>query len=300
MKNRLLVILCIGLVLVAISVWAALHSRQQRAEPLQATQATPPKQAPTPTPTLPAPSEQPLSKGVSATKVTAISGKLHAGGREWSLGISDSSVPNEARMVIARDLNLIFGHLPVTVIDKLPFPIDGQLNGKKVQLTHSVRLEGGARKGPKELREEPFMCLVDGKEENGIYIPKEVTDAYLQAIERSRKYNEAYDKLRQMLEALNHLEERPIANVKDLFLPTDDNKSVAAGQAQIDDAAFASAWANFKFREPSLLQVTETRGTPLEKFGVLAAQIYEGTNLNDFFPLIYRNGRWQILVARGE
>lgn len=295
MKKRYLFGLCIVLVIVAVAVLSILHvGRKRDAVP----QATAVKQVRAPT--SPSHSDQTQRKGLSATEHTEFDEKLHAGGRAWSLAMSNSSVPNEARIVIAKDLNLIFGHLPVTVIDKLPFPIDGQLNGKKVQLTHSVRLEGGARKFPKELMEDPFMGLVDGKVEAGLYIPKEVTDAYLQAIERSRQYNEAYDKLGQMLQALNNLQQRPIANVKELFLLTSDNKSEAAGLAQFDDAALASAWGGFKFREPSLLQVTETRGTPLEKYGVLEAQIYEGPKLNEFFPLIYRNGRWQILVGRGE
>ena len=298
MKNRFLVILCIALVLVAVAVWTVLHIGQERDKPPQ---ATAPKQAPAPVPTLQTHTEQPQSKGASPTERTAVSGKLHAGGREWSLSFSNSTVPNEARVVIAKDLNLIFGHLPVTVIDKLPFPIEGQLHGNKVQLTHRVRLEGGMWRCPAALPwNDPLMCLVDGKEESGIYIPKEVTDAYLQAIERSRKYNEAYDKLRQMVEALNHLDQRPIANAKELFLLTDDNQSQAAGLAQMDDAALASAWGRYKYREPSLLEITETRGTPLEKYGLLVAQTYSGPNLNEFFPLIYRNGRWQILVARGE
>ena len=226
MKNRYLVILGIALVLVAVAVWTVLHNGQERDKPPQ---ATAPKQAPAPLNPSGTHSDQPQSKGASAAERTAVAGNLHAGGREWSLSISDSTVPNEARMVIAKDLNLIFGHLPVTVIDKLAFPIEGQLHGKKVQLTHSVRLEGGMWKRPEALPwDDPFMCLVDGKEESGIYIPKEVTDAYLQAIERSRKYKAAYDNLQQMVEALNHLDQRPIANVKDLILLTDDNQSQAA------------------------------------------------------------------------
>lgn len=297
MKNRNLVILCIALVLVAVAIWTMLHIGQ---ESDKAPKARAQNQTTAPLTPLEARSDPPQSNSTSATERTAVSATLHAGGREWPLSISDSAVPNEDRRVIAKDLNLVFGHLPVTVIDKLPFPIEGKLHGNSVQITHRVRLEGGPRKGPRELMDDPFMGLVDGKEESGIYIPKEVTDAYLQAMERSRKYNEAYDKLRQMVEALNHLEQRPIANAKELFLLTDDNQSQAAEVAQMDDAALAAAWGRYKYREPSLLEITETRGTPLEKYGLLVAQIYSGPNLNEFFPLIYRNGRWQVLIARGE
>lgn len=294
MKNRFLVTLCIALILVVIAVLIAPHTWQDRRAPLQ---AIPRKQAAVP---VQAKSEQPHRNGLAATEGTAAAEQIHAGGREWALSFSDSTVPAKTRTLIAKDLNLIFGHLSVTEIDKLPFPINGQLNGNKVQLTHRVRLEGGARKGPKELMDDPFMCLVDGKAETGLYIPKEITDAYQLAIERSQKYSQAYDNLRQMMESLSHLEQRPIANVKSLFLLTDDNQSQAEDLAQMDDAALAAAWGRYKYREPSLLEITETHGTPLEKYGLLVAQIYAGPNLNEFFPLIYRNSRWQILVGRGE
>ncbi len=296
MKNRL-IILFFALLFLTVAVWTVQQFGQKRDTPLQ---ATAPKQVPAPLIPSGTQAIQLQSKGSSAAERTAGAGKLHAGGREWSLSISDSTVPNEVRLVIAKDLNLIFGHLPSTEIDRHPFPIDGQLNGKPVMLTHRVRFEGGARKGPKELMEDPFMSLDDGREENGLYIPKEVTDAYLQAIERSQKYEDAYGKLRKIIEALNNLDQRPILNVKELFLLTDDNQSQAAGLAQTEDAAIASAWGPHNYREPSLLEITETRGTPFEKYGTLVAQLYEGPKHNEFFPLIYRNERWQILVGRGE
>ena len=297
MKNRLF-ILFLALLFLAVAVWTVLQLWQGRDTPPQ---ATAPKQALVPPIPLETQSDQLQGKSVSAAERTTVGGKLRAGGREWTLFISDSTVTNEAIMVIAKDLNLIFGSLSVSEIDKLPFPIDGQLNGKKVQLTQSVRLQGGVWKCPQALPwNHPFMCLVAGGEESGIYIPKEVTDAYLQAIERSQKYDDAYGKLRKIIEALNNLDQRPILNVKELFLLTDDNQSQAAGLAQTEDATIASAWGPHNYREPSLLEITETRGTPFEKYGTLVAQLYEGPKLNEFFPLIYRNERWQILVGRGE
>ncbi len=148
--------------------------------------------------------------------------------------------------------------------------------------------------------DDPFMCLVEGNAETGLYIPKEITDAYQLAIERNRRYGEAYDKLRLLLKALNGLDLHPIANAKELFFLSDDNQFQAAGLAQMNDAALASIWGKYKYREPSLLEITEANGTPLERYGVLVAQLYSEPNLNEFFPLIYRNGRWQILVGRGE
>jgi len=297
MKNRFF-ILCIALLVLTVAVWTMLQFGQKRDNPPQ---KTAPKQVPFPAPDLQTNIEQIHNEEAIATGQIAVGGKLHAGGREWSLSISESAVPNEARIVIAKDLNLIFGHLPSTEIDKLPFPIEGKLNDKKVRLTHSVRLEGGIWRCPKALIwEHPFMCLIDGNVETGIYVPKAITDAYLQAIERSHKYDDAYGKLRKVIEALNNIDQRPIPNVKELFLLTDENQSQAAGLAQTEDAAIASAWGPHNYREPSLLEITETSGTPFEKYGTLVAQIYEGEKLNEFFPLIYRNGRWQILVGRGE
>lgn len=294
MKNRLLVTPGIVLVVV-LAVLIASHIKQDREAP--SLKRTANQQAATPMQTN---FPEPQSRGLSVTEENLVGERLQAGGRAWALSFSDSTVPDQAKKIITKDLNRIFGHLPVTEIDRLPFPIEGELDGKKVQLTHRVRLEGGARKGPKELMDDPFMCLVEGNEEAGLYIPKEITDAYQLAIERSRKYGEAYDKLRHLMDALNGMDQRPIGNAKELFLLSDDNQSQAAGLAQMNDAALAAAWGKYKYREPSLLAITEANGTSLEKYGVLVAQLYSGPNLNEFFPLIYRNGRWQIFVGRGE
>lgn len=58
-----------------------------------------------------------------------------------------------------------------------------------------------------------------------------------------QKNDEAYGKLRQIIEALNNLDQRPILNVKELFLLADDNQSQTDGLAQTEDAAIASAWS---------------------------------------------------------
>lgn len=294
MKNRLLVTLGIALVVV-LAVLIVSHIKQDRDAP--SLKRTVHQRADIHMPTS---SPQPQSRSLSAIEDNLIDEQLHAGGRAWALSFSDSTVPDEAKKIISKDLSVIFGHLPVAEIDRLPFPIEGKLNGTKVQLTHRVRLEGGVRKGPKELMDDPFMCLVEGNAETGLYIPKEITDAYQLAIERSRKYSDAYVKLRHLLDALNGLDQHPITNAKELFLLSDDNQSQAAELAQMSDAALASAWGKYKYHEPSLLAITGANGTSLEKYGVLVAQTYSGPNFNEFFPLIYRNGQWRIFVGRGE
>jgi hypothetical protein len=99
---------------------------------------------------------------------------------------------------------------------------------------------------------------------------------------------------------MSELREKPIENVRDLFVVADNFKSAEPDLAAMHAPGFAEGWGGKLYREPSILDVTETTGTPLEKYGSLVATTYamsEG-KVDDLPPLIFSNGQWRFLLQR--
>lgn len=225
-----------------------------------------------------------------------IANQLVAGGRQWKLNFADQSLPEEVRQRIGYDLNLIFGHLPETVIDTLPFSIE--IDGK--QLDRRVRFEGNGRKWNNVLQSESFGCLFKEVNLEELYVPKDVITAYNKAIDIEKSNQEAYQQLDQFLERMTEIKERPIENVRELFVVADDFKSAEVDLAAIPAAGFADAWGGKLYREPSILDVKETVGTQFEKYGSLVATTYAMSKgkVDDLPPLVYSNGQWKFLLQR--
>ena len=99
---------------------------------------------------------------------------------------------------------------------------------------------------------------------------------------------------------MSELRERPIEDVRSLLVFADDNKSAEGGTAKVDPQEFAAVWGGKRYRAPSILDVSATAGTPIEKYGSLVATTYavSSDKLDDLPPLVYRHGRWQFLMLR--
>lgn len=222
--------------------------------------------------------------------------ELVAGGRQWELSFADRSLPEEVRQRIGYDSNLVLGHLPKFEIDVLPFPIE--VGGK--QLDRRVRFEGEGRKWNDILQSDAFGCLSSGSSVEELYVPEPVIVAYTKAIELERLNQAAYQQLDRFLARMNELREKPVDNVLDFFVLTDDFKSAAADLAAVTPAGFAEGWGGKLYREPSILDVTETAGTPLEKYGSLVATTYAFASgkLEDLPLIVFSNGKWRFLLQR--
>ena len=222
--------------------------------------------------------------------------QLVAGGRQWKLSFADQSLPEEVCQRIGYDLNLILGHLPMFEIDTLPFPL--VVDGK--QLDRRVRFEGEGRKWNNVLQADEFGCLFAGASESELYIPKSVIAAYNKAIEREKQNEAAYERLNQFLARMSELREKPIEDVRSLFVFADDNKSAEGGTAKVDPREFAAIWGGKHYRAPSILDVSATAGTPLEKYGSLVATTFaiSSGKLDDLPPLVFSNGQWRFLLQR--
>lgn len=225
-----------------------------------------------------------------------LANQLVAGGRQWKLNFADQALPDEVRKRICYDLSLVLGHLPGTVIDTLPLPIE--VDGR--QLDRRVRFEGEGRKWNKALQSDEFGCLFRGASESELYVPRAVIDAYRKAIELETQNQAAYQQLDQFLGRMTELKGRPIENVRELFVVADDFKSAEADLAAMPAAGFAEGWGGKHYREASVLDVTTAIGTPFEKYGSLVATTYAVSSgkLNDLPPLVYSNGQWRFLLQR--
>ncbi|MBL9146287.1 MAG: hypothetical protein JNM99_21590 [Verrucomicrobiaceae bacterium] len=251
------------------------------------------------------PTTMPASNGGSTTRPEAnpsteppmkLTKQLVAGGRQWKLNFADQSLPEEVRQRIGYDLNLMFGHLPTFEVDVLPFPLE--VDGR--QLDRRVRFEGGTNRRPKVLMNSGFGHLERGADESNLFVPKSVIAAYNEAIELEKRNEAAYKQLDQMLVRMNELREKPIEDVRSLFVFADDNKSAEGGSAKVDPQEFAASWGGKLYRAPSILDVTGTAGTPLEKYGSLVATTYTMSSgkLDDLPPLVFTNGQWRFLLQR--
>jgi hypothetical protein len=221
---------------------------------------------------------------------------LVAGGRQWKLNFADHSLPDEVRQRIGYDLNLVFGHLPKFEIDTLPFPLE--VDGR--QLDRRVRFEGEERKWNNILQTDEFGCLFSGAGESELYIPRAVIAAYNKAIALEKQNKHAYQQIDQFLARMSELSERPIEDVRSLFVFADDYKSAEGGTSRVDPREFAAAWGGKRYRAPSILDVTATAGTPFEKYGSLMATTYAMSSgrVDDLPILVFNQGRWRFLLQR--
>lgn len=221
---------------------------------------------------------------------------LHAGGRQWKLSFADQSLSAELRQRIGYDLNVVLGHLPKFEVDKLPFPIEA--SGR--QLDRRVRFEGEGRKWNKALQSDAFGCLFSGASVDELYVPETVISAYTKAIELEKKNQAAYQQLDQFLGRMSEIKEKPVEDVRGLFVIADDFKSAEADLAAVPAAGFAEGWGGKRYREASILDVAETAGTPLEKYGSLVATTYALSKgkFDDLPPLVFSNGQWRFLLQR--
>lgn len=231
-----------------------------------------------------------------------LTSEVVAGGRQWRLNFADQSLPPEVRQRIGYDLNLVFGHLPKFEIDTLPridsMPFPFEMDGRKFD--RRVRFEGGKNRRPKVLFENDFGLLEQGSGESSLFVSKPVIEAYNKAIALEKANQVVYQQLDQFLARMSKLKETPIENVHDLFVLADDFKSAEADLAAVTPAGFAEGWGGKLYREPSILDVKETAGTPLEKYGSLVATTYamsEG-KVDDLPPLLFSNGQWRFLLQR--
>ena len=145
-----------------------------------------------------------------------------------------------------------------------------------------------------------FGHLERGADESNLFVPKSVIAAYNEAIELERRNEAAYKQLDRMLMRMNELREKPIEDVRSLVVFADDNKSAEGGSAKVDPQEFAASWGGKLYRAPSILDVTGTAGTPLEKYGSLVATTYTMSSgkLDDLPPLVFSNGQWRFLLQR--
>ena len=238
----------------------------------------------------------------SAEPLAKQSSGVFAGGRQWNLNFADESQPTEVRQRIGYDLNLVYGHLPkleidlLPKVDSMPFPLE--LDGRKFD--RRVRFEGGENRRPKSLFENDFGLLEQDSGESSLFVSKSVVAAYIEAIQREKQNPEAYQQLDQFLVRMNELKKRPVENVLDFFVLAENFKSAAADLAAVTPAGFAEGWGGKFYREPSILDVTETAGTPLEKYGSLVATTYAMSSgkLDDLPLLLFTNGQWRFLLQR--
>lgn len=222
--------------------------------------------------------------------------ELVAGGRSWSLNFTDRTLSELDQRRIVYDLNLLFGHLPKFEIDTLPLPLE--VDG--IQLDRRVRFEGGSNRRPNVLMNSGFAHLARGKGDADLLVPKTITDAYLKAIDLENQHKTELRQLDEFLARMSEIKERPIENVRELFVVADDFKSAEADLSAIPPDGFAEAWGGKRYREPSILDVTATTGTPLEKYGSLVATTYAMTSdkLEDLPLLVFNQGRWRFLLQR--
>ncbi|MEI6607926.1 MAG: hypothetical protein WCP35_21700 [Verrucomicrobiota bacterium] len=222
---------------------------------------------------------------------------LVAGGRQWKLHFADKSLLPGTQQRINYDLNLVFGHMTTFVIDRLDKSLIAE-NGQ--ELDRRVRFEGGTLRRPTALKSDDFGCLLRGGSESELYVPKSVTDAYLKSIKLEEQNKAILSQLDQFLARMSEIKERPIENIRELFVLADDIKNAEADLAAMPAASFAEGWGGKVYRSPSILDVSSTAGTPFEKYGSLLATTFAMSSgkLDDVMPLVFYHGQWRFLLQR--
>lgn len=214
------------------------------------------------------------------------------------LVFADTGANPELQQVVARDLQLIYGHLAghevVSSVGTFP-PL--MVNGQTVAAIKLLNFIGKGRHTPSQItREIGYVGNIDGLE--ALLISDKVIAAYSEAVERRAAQPEAFREIDRFVEKLNLLEaSKPIEDANQLFVI---DPAVAREFDEIGPNSFGQQFAGRKYRAPSILEIVDG-GRISERYkGRLVGKLYNLTQdgIEDSIPpIIFDEGRWKFLIV---
>ena len=234
----------------------------------------------------------------ATTPPVTIPMSLTIGKMSLPLVFPDAEASPELRQVVARDLQLIYGHLNGhEVVRRVGTFPQVMVKGQAVEATKLLTFTGSGRFCPRPIDGEiGYVGTVDGHE--GLLISVKVVAAYSEAIDRRAAQPAAYREIDHFVDALNLLDgSKSIEDADQLFVV---DPEVSRQFDEIGAKAFSQQFAGRKYRAPSLLEIVD--GTQIsERYkGSLVGKLYNMTQegMEDSMPpIIFDQGRWKFLIV---
>ncbi len=184
------------------------------------------------------------------------------------------------------------------VIDAVNPPInlpDGRV------LDRRVRFQGGTRFRPAALkRSEDFSCLFRGGSESKIFIPKAISDAYVEALKLESQNVVAFKEIELFLQRMTELKTQPKITFKDLLVGPLVPQKLKENWTEANASGFTEAWGGKVYRNPSILEIGPATGylEDYKQYGDLFATTYcvIGQKLQELPPLVFKDGKWRFLM----
>jgi hypothetical protein len=223
---------------------------------------------------------------------------VHAGGSEWKLLLTDRSLTDSDRQLIAADLDLIHKASNELQIRTFKTPLTYQDSNSTFTFQQWVKFLNVGRPRPAALLDTYFGCLFNDQGTNKLFIPPSVINEYKSALARKQLYNTEYHQLSAFIETLETQKSQPHDSLESYFwnIPHDDTD---AGTSQ--DAELLRNFLALTHAQPSILEINSTQGGRYAEKGSLVAIVYttgDGKSFQAIFPLIYNGGKWRFLFIR--
>lgn len=214
------------------------------------------------------------------------------------LAFADSGPNPELRQAVARDLQMIYGHLDGHEVVSSGVVSPVVVKGRAITPIKLINFTGAGRYFPKVIDGEiGYVGIVDGHD--ALLITDKVITAYSEAVKRRSAEPAAYNEIEHFIDDLNLLTTKPISDTHQMFV-VDPAMANASGQLeQMSPQMFTQRFGGQRYRAPSLLEIVDGAQISDRYKGRLVAKLYAQTKdgLKDHMPpIIFDQGRWKFLI----
>lgn len=215
------------------------------------------------------------------------------------LTFADTATNPELRQAVARDLQMVYGHLDGHEVVSAGVASPVMVKGRAITPTKLINFTGAGRYFPKVIDGEiGYVGNVDGRET--LLITDKVIAAYREAMERRGAQPAAYSEINHFVDDLNQLATKPINDTRQMFVLDPAMANASSQLEQISPQVFAQQFGGQQYRSPSLLEIVDGVQISERYKGRLVAKLYAQTKdgLKDHMPpIIFDQGRWKFLIV---
>ena len=289
----------VAAVIVAIAICIWFEANPGSVPSLPSDKINQPKPVPT---RISAPPQQ--AQAIPTTAVVPVANQatalvLNVAGLALPLAFADTATDKAFCQMVARDLQLIYGHLTGHEVIRANPATRVMVRGKTITPIKMLNFTGKGRYFPKSIEADfGYVGIVDGHE--SLLITDQMVSAYREALKLQQQQPQAIEELSHFVDALNGLSARPMDNVRSLFLL---DASMASGEgelAKLTPQSFSQSFGSKQYRSPSVLELVAGEQVGDRYKGRFITKLYIKTSsgIEDAMPpLIFDGGRWKFLIT---
>jgi len=238
--------------------------------------------------------------GFAETNTTAFAMKITAGTQTYPVVFEDTSLSQaECRMILADYQAMLDMMKPEGVI---PIKKESFGDGSRTFVsTKQFKMEGIYAACPVEFQQWVGLISSDHTGREVVLIPSKLSDAYRKVFALETKYPGMLEALQEFVGMMQNLKEAKIQSVEDvaylsLLAQTSDDPMAVEVRSHFKNwtpEQFVKEYSRKQYKPCSLLWIKEMDGEIVSKIHPL---YYEGTLWINHGNLMFRDGKWRILV----